>query len=76
VKDVILTSALKKVDVAVFDFITSVNDKKFQAGPKVYDLKADGVGYATSGGKVDDIKDKLEAYKSKIISGEIVVPTK
>jgi basic membrane protein A len=76
VKDVILTSALKKVDVAVFDFITSVNDKKFQAGPKVYDLKADGVGYATSGGKVDDIKDQLEAYKAKIISGEIKVPTK
>jgi basic membrane protein A len=76
VKDVILTSALKKVDVAVFDFITSVNDNKFQAGQKVYDLKADGVGYATSGGKIDDIKDKLEAYKAKIISGEIVVPTK
>jgi len=76
VKDVILTSALKKVDVAVFDFITSVNDKKFQAGQKVYDLKAGGVGYATSGGKVDDIKDQLEAYKAKIISGEIVVPTK
>jgi basic membrane protein A len=76
VKDVILTSALKKVDVAVFDFITSVNDNKFQAGQKVYDLKADGVGYATSGGKIDDIKDQLEAYKAKIISGEIVVPTK
>jgi basic membrane protein A and related proteins len=76
VKDVILTSALKKVDVAVFDFITSVNDNKFVAGQKVYDLKAGGVGYATSGGKVDDIKDKLEGYKASIISGEIVVPTK
>ena len=76
VKDVIMTSTLKKVDVAVFDFITSVNDNKFEAGQKVYDLKAGGVGYATSGGKVDDIKAKLDAYKAKIISGEIVVPTK
>ena len=33
-KDVILTSVLKKVDVAVFDFITSVNDKKFAGGPE------------------------------------------
>ena len=35
----------------------------------------DGVGYATSGGFVDDIKDKLEALKADIISGKIVVPT-
>jgi basic membrane protein A len=76
VQGVIMTSMLKKVDVAVFDFISSVNDGKFVAGPKVYDLKADGVGYATSGGKIDDIKDQLEAYKAKIISGEITVPTK
>jgi basic membrane protein A len=76
VKDVILTSMLKKVDVAVLDFITSVNGGNFAAGPKVYDLKAGGVDYSTSGGKVDDIKDQLEAYKAKIISGEITVPTK
>jgi basic membrane protein A len=76
VKDVIMTSMLKKVDVAVYDFITSVNDDKFKAGTTTYDLAKDGVGYATSGGQIDDIKTKLEDYKAKIISGEIVVPTK
>ena len=74
VKDVIITSMIKKVDVAVYDFIKSVKDGKFQAGNKVYDLKADGVGYATSGGKVDDIKSQLEQYATKIKSGEIKVP--
>lgn len=74
VKDVIITSMLKKVDVAVLDFITSVKDGKFASGAKTYDLKAQGVDYATSGGKVDDIKDKLDDYKKKIISGEIKVP--
>ena len=44
-------------------------------GPTTYDLSVDGVGYATSGGFVDDIADKLDAYKAQIISGEIVVPT-
>jgi basic membrane protein A len=34
------------------------------------------VGYATTGGMIDDIKDKLEAYKADIISGKIVVPAK
>ncbi len=75
VKDVIMTSMLKKVDVAVYDFITSVNDDKFTAGTTTYDLAKDGVGYATSGGQVDDIKTQLEDAKAKIISGEIKVPT-
>ncbi|WP_091293924.1 BMP family ABC transporter substrate-binding protein [Amycolatopsis xylanica] len=74
VKDVIITSMIKKVDLAVYDFIKSVKDGKFQAGNKVYDLKAGGVEYATSGGKIDDIKTQLEDYKTKITSGEIKVP--
>jgi basic membrane protein A len=76
VKDVIMTSMLKKVDVAVYDFITSMSEDKFTAGTTTYDLAKDGVGYATSGGQVDDIKTQLEAAKAKIISGEIKVPTK
>ena len=55
VKDVIMTSMLKKVDVAVYDFIKSVVDDKFTAGPTTYDLEKDGVGYSTSGGQIDDI---------------------
>ena len=76
VRDVIITSMLKKVDVAVFDFIKSVNEKAFKAGEIVYDLKKNGVGYSTTGGKIDDIKAQLEDYKAKIISGEITVPQK
>ncbi len=75
VRDVILTSMLKNVDVAVFDFVKSVQGDAFKAGPQVYDLKANGVGYSTTGGKVDDIKDQLEGFKEKIISGEVKVPT-
>ena len=40
-----------------------------------YDLKIDGVGYAKSGGFVDDIADKIDEAADKIKSGEIVVPT-
>ena len=74
VKDVIITSMLKNVDVAVYDFIKSVKDGNFKAGNQVYDLKSDGVGYATSGGKVDDIKTQLDEYADKIKSGETKVP--
>jgi basic membrane protein A len=72
----ILTSMLKRVDVAVFQTIKAVADGDTKGGVIVFDLKVDGVGYATSGGFVDDIKDKLDAYKADIVSGKIVVPTK
>jgi basic membrane protein A len=76
VKDVIITSMLKQVDVATFDFIKSLTEGKFTAGTKVFDLKAGGVGYSTTGAKIDDIKTKLDEFKQQIIDGKIVVPTK
>ncbi len=76
VKSVILTSALKRVDTAVYLFIKDFASGKKDAGVQTYDLKNDGVGYSTSGGQVDDIKAKLEAIKADIISGKIVVPSK
>lgn len=75
-KDVIITSMLKRVDTAVFDFVDAFGKGQFVAGSQVFDLKKDGVGYSTSGGFVDDIKSKLEDYKAKIIAGTITVPTK
>ena len=76
IRDVIITSMLKRVDTAVYDFVTAMGNDDFKAGVQVFDLEADGVGYSTSGGFVDDIASKLDEYKAKIISGEITVPTK
>jgi basic membrane protein A len=75
---VILTSMLKRVDNAVQKFIEDFaagKTKDFGGKNIVNDLKSDGVGLATSGGKIDDIKAQLDQYKQKIISGEIKVPT-
>ena len=43
--------------------------------PKVFDLKVDGVGYATTGDHVADIAPQLDAYKAAIINGQITVPS-
>ena len=75
VRDYILTSMLKRVDVSIFEMIRSVIEGTMQPGPTTYDLSVDGVGYSTSGGFVDDIADQLEALKAQIVSGEIAVPT-
>jgi basic membrane protein A and related proteins len=72
----ILTSMVKSVDVAVFQTIKALADGDAKGGIITFDLKSDGVGYATSGGFLDDVKDKLDGYKADIISGKIVVPTK
>ncbi len=74
-KPYILTSMLKRVDVAVYNTIEAFVNGEFQGGIVVFDLSVDGVGYSTSGGFVDDIVDQLEDFKAKIISGEIEVPT-
>ena len=72
---VILTSMLKRVDVAVYETLKKfLNDEQIPA-ETVFDLSTDGVGYATSGGFVDDIAPQLEELKAKIISGEIKVQT-
>ncbi|MFF0146797.1 BMP family lipoprotein [Amycolatopsis sulphurea] len=75
-KDIILTSMVKRVDVAVFGFLRAVAKNDLGSLPKRFDLKVDGVGYSTSGGKVDDIKDVLDGYKAQIISGAITVSDK
>jgi len=76
VKDVIMTSAIKRVDTAVFEYVESVAKGSPLTGTQVYDLKRDGVGYSTSGGMVDDIKTKLDDYRQQIIDGKITVPSK
>ncbi|HLL67906.1 MAG TPA: BMP family ABC transporter substrate-binding protein [Micromonosporaceae bacterium] len=75
VRDVIITSMLKRVDTAVFNFVKEAGNDAFKKGETTFDLKAEGVGYSTSGGKIDDIKTQLDDFKAKIIDGTIKVPT-
>ena len=72
--EVIMTSMLKRVDVAVFNFINADAAGNVGVLPQAFDLSVDGVGYTTSGGKIDDITGDLDAYKAAIISGQIDVP--
>jgi basic membrane protein A len=75
---VILTSMLKRVDVAVYDTIKEGKEGKFQGGALRFGLKNKGVDYAvdTHNDKVltADIRKKAEALKSEIIKGQIQVP--
>ena len=74
-RDSILTSAVKNVDIAVYELIKSVDEGKPLHGTQNFTLKEDGVSLATSGGFIDDVQDDVSAAKKKIISGDIKVRT-
>jgi basic membrane protein A len=78
--DTILTSAVKKVDVAVFDTVKKAADGQAQGGADVlYGLKEDGVGlapYHDWDTKIPaDVKAAVEKAKTDIVAGTVTVPT-
>ena len=75
--DHILTSAQKKVDVAVFETTKAVQDGSFKGGEdQIFDLKSDGVGLGKVNADGQKYADQVEEIKQQIISGEISdIPT-
>jgi basic membrane protein A len=74
----VLTSALKRVDTAVFDSIKDAKDGTFKGGQDaVYGLKDQGVGIGAFSPKTPKaIPAKVTAIKAQIISGKITsIPT-
>jgi basic membrane protein A and related proteins len=68
----ILTSAQKKVDVAVFETAKAVQDGAFAGGEdQIFDLKNDGVGLGEINADGQPFADQVEEIKQKIIDGEI-----
>lgn len=73
----ILTSDLKRVDVAAYDVAKMANEGNFPGGKEiVFDLAVNGVGLPeTNPNLSDDILATVAEYTAKIVSGDIVVPT-
>jgi basic membrane protein A len=74
VQSVILTSAMKNVNVAVMDVITAFVDGKPLTGVQQYNLKNGGVGYSKSNPAVEPYTAKADAAEQAIIAGTITVP--
>lgn len=74
----ILTSMLKRVDVAVFNVIKEVKDGIFKGGVERFGLQNQGVDYALDQHNKDlisaDVKKKTDQIKAEIIAGKIKVP--
>jgi basic membrane protein A len=74
--DHILTSALKRVDVAVLETIRAVADGSFAGGDvTTFGLAEDGVGLGeTSPDVPQEVLDTVEEFQQRIISGELTLP--
>jgi basic membrane protein A len=74
----ILTSMLKRVDVAVYETIKESKDGKFTAGSTMFGLNNKGVDYALDQYNekliTADIRQKVEDIKAQIIAKKIEVP--
>lgn len=71
----IITSAMKRVDTAVYDAVKDVIDGTLQSGIKEYDISVGGVDIApTQDLLTDEVKTAIEEVKQKMISGEIKAP--
>ena len=72
----IITSAMKRVDVACQDISKAVKDDAFEGGVHLYNLANDGVGIAPTTDVVPaEVLEKVEAAKKAIIAGEKTIPT-
>jgi len=71
----VLTSMIKRVDLAVYDSIGEFLNGTLKAGEQRFDLKSGGIDFATDGGQLDSFKSKIDDYKQQIIDGKITVPT-
>ncbi len=74
----VLTSALKRVDVAVEKAFTEARDGTWKAGHRDLGLAEDGVGYSLDEYNrklvTPQMQQRLDAAKADIIAGKITVP--
>lgn len=75
----VLTSVLKRVDVATYDTIKRTKDGSFTPGTEVYDLKSGGVGLSDMKYTKQDVPPavlkNLDTLKQMIIDGKLTPPT-
>ena len=75
----VVTSMIKRVDVAVFDTIRSAGEGAFRPGMVSFGVAENGVGYVSEGphatGISEEIRVRVVKLREQIAAGEIKVPS-
>jgi basic membrane protein A len=76
----VVTSMIKRGDVAVFDAVREVIEHRFVAGMRVFGLREAGVDYVHEGphaaGIPDDVKARVEELRADVVAGRVAVPSR
>jgi DNA-binding SARP family transcriptional activator/basic membrane lipoprotein Med (substrate-binding protein (PBP1-ABC) superfamily) len=70
----ILTSVLKRLDLANYELLAEFALGEFRAGRQTFNLATGGMDISYSGGFIDDIRPQLETAKQQVTSGQVIVP--
>jgi basic membrane lipoprotein Med (substrate-binding protein (PBP1-ABC) superfamily)/DNA-binding SARP family transcriptional activator len=70
----ILTSVLKRVDVANYEILKDFARGRFMPGARPFNVANGGLDISYSGGYVDQSRTAVEAARADIVSGRVVVP--
>ena len=74
--ETVITSAMKRVDIAVQDVSKAVKNGNYAAGVNVYDINNGGVDIAPTKTLLPaEVVEAVEAAKADLQSGAVVVPT-
>ena len=78
-RGLVLTSMIKGVELSVYQTIQSVVEDNFTGGTKIYGLKEGGIQYIVDKDNrsllSEDLLSRVEDLKTKIIVGDIIVPS-
>ncbi len=73
-RDVVLTSQVDRVDLALSDLLHGLAKGAFRTGATRYDVGNGGIQYTTTGGRIDALIPVIDGYRKRIADGSIVVP--
>jgi basic membrane protein A and related proteins len=75
----VITSMIKRGDVAVYDTVLSVAKGEFKGGLRSFGVAEQGVGYVSEGPHAaaipDDVKARVAELSQRIARGEIKIPS-
>ncbi|MBX3189472.1 MAG: BMP family ABC transporter substrate-binding protein [Labilithrix sp.] len=76
----VVTSMIKRGDVAVFDIVKAAVEGSFHGGMNVFGLKEEGLDYVHEGPHAasipDDVKQKVESLRADVVAGRISVQSR
>lgn len=77
---VVVTSMIKRGDVAVFDIVKDTLEGRFKGGMNVFGLEEAGVDYVHEGPHAaripESVKARVEAFRADVVAKRVIVPSR